>query len=142
MTTHTAVSVVNSVYHLSRIVIIDCIANVNVRDSQKLGDFCKFYSGSGRCVKCLYFGRWRTCLVLFVDMRDKGRRYFFVEGIESIPKHPKREKVILDLQPTRLSSKRRKLQDKIKSSGAGDEVMDGIMKKLEAYKKKEEGEIT
>ena len=75
-------------------------------------------------------------------MKDKGglRRHLCVEGIESIPKHPKREKVTLDLHPTRLSSKRQKLQDKIKSSGAGDKVMDEIKKKLVAYKKKEEGE--
>ena len=80
-------------------------------------------------------------MVLFADMKDTDRRHFCVEGIESIPKHPKREKVTLDLQPTRLSSKRQKLQDGFKSSGADDKVMAEIKKKLEAYKKKEEGEI-
>ena len=80
-------------------------------------------------------------MVLFADMKDKGRRQFCVEAIASIPKHPKREKVTLDLHPTRLSSKRQKLQDKIKSSGAGGKVMDEIKKRLVAYKKKEEGEI-
>ena len=74
--------------------------------------------GTGRCIKCLHFGRCRACLVLFAVMTDKGRRHFCVEGIESIPKHPKREKVTLDLQPTRLSSKRQKLQD-IESSPQG-----------------------
>jgi hypothetical protein len=39
-----------------------------------------------------------------------------------------------------VTSKRQKLQDKIKSSGAGDQVMDEIKKKLVAYKKKKEGE--
>ena len=52
-------------------------------------------------------------LVLYADMKDKGRRHFCVEGIESIPKHPKRENVTLDLHPTRVTSKRQKLQDKI-----------------------------
>ena len=71
-------------------------------------------------------------------MKDKGRRHLCVEGIESIPKHPKREKVTLDLHPTRVLAKRQKLQDKIKSSGAGDKVMDEIKKKLDAYKNREE----
>ena len=80
-------------------------------------------------------------MVLYADMKDKGRRYFCVEGIESISKHPKRENVTLDLHPTRVTSKRQKLQDKIKSTGAGDKVMEEIRKKLVAYKKKEKGEI-
>ena len=74
-------------------------------------------------------------------MKDRGRRHLCAEGIESIPKHPKREKVTLDLYPTRLSSKRQKLQDKVKSSGAGDKVVDEIKKKLVAYKKKEGGQF-
>ena len=79
---------------------------------------------------------------LFADMKDKGRRHVCVEGIESIPtKRPKREKVTLDLTPTRSSAKRQKLQDKIKSSGARDKVMDEIKKKLDAYKKRKEGEL-
>ena len=139
--THTDIPAVNIYYPPPRIVIIDCNGDVHVRDLQKLGDFCKYCCGSGRCVKCLYFGRCRACLVLYADMKDKGRRHFCVEGIESIPKHPKRENVTLDLHPTRVTSKRQKLQDKIKSSGAGDKVMEEIRKKLAAYKKKEEGEI-
>ena len=119
MVTHTDVPAINIFYPPPRIVIIDCIGDVHVRDLQKLGDFCRFCCGSGRCVKCLYFGRCRACFVLFADMKEKGRRHFCVEGIESIPKHPKREKVILDLQPTRLASKRQKLQEKVKSSGDG-----------------------
>ena len=79
MATHTDVPAVNIFYPPPRIVIIDCIGDVHVRDLQKLGDFCKFCCGSGRCIKC----------------------HFCVEGIDSIPKHPKREKVTLDLQPTR-----------------------------------------
>jgi hypothetical protein len=38
-------------------------------------------------------------------------------------------------------TKRQKLQDKIKSTGAGDKVMEEIRKKLVAYKRKEDGEI-
>ena len=73
---------------------------------------------------------------MFADMENKGRRHFCVEGIESIPKHPKRVKITLDLKPTRVSSKRQKFLDNIKSSGAEDKVMDAIKKKLVAYKKK------
>ena len=77
-------------------------------------------------------------MVLFADMKNKGRRHFCVEGIESTSKHPKRETVTLDLQPTRLSYKRQTLLDSIKSSRAEDKVMDEIKKKRVAYTKKRE----
>ena len=77
-------------------------------------------------------------LVWFDDMKNRGRRYFCVEGIKSIPKHPKRDNVTLDLHPTRVTSKGQKHHDKIMSSGAGDKVMNEIKKKLAAYNKEEE----
>ena len=92
MVTHTDVPAVGIFYPPPRIAII--------RDLQKLADFCKYCCGTGRCVKCLYFGRCRAGLVLFADMKNKGRRLFCVEGIESIPKHPKKEKGTLDLKPS------------------------------------------
>ena len=78
---------------------------------------------------------------MFADMKNKGRRHFCVEGIESIPKHPKRVKITLDLKPTSVFSKRQRLLNNIKSSGAEDKVMDEIKKKLAAYKKKEEENV-
>ena len=80
-------------------------------------------------------------MVLFAEMENKGKRHFCVEGIESIPEAPKKEKVTMDLQPIRMSNKRQKLQNKVKSSGANDKVLAEIKKKLEGYKKKEDGEL-
>ena len=90
--THTDIPAVNIYYPPPRIVIIDCNGDVHVRDLQKLGDFCKYCCGSGRCVKCLYFGRCRACLVLFADMEDTGRRHSCVEGIESSLNTPRERK--------------------------------------------------
>ena len=65
----------------------------------------------------------------------------YIEGIESIPEAPKKEKVTMDLHPIRMSNKRQKLQNKVKSVGANDKVLAEIKKKLEGYKKKEDGEL-
>ena len=139
--THTDIPAINIFYPPPRICIIDCNGEVHVRDLQKLGDFCKFCCGTGRCIKCLYFKRCRACLVLFAEMENKGKRHFCVEGIESIPEAPKKEKVTMDLQPIRMSNKRQKLQNKVKSAGANDKVLAEIKKKLAGYKKKEDGEL-
>ena len=80
-------------------------------------------------------------MVLFAEMENNGKRHFCVEGIESIPEAPKKVKVSMDLQPIRMSAKRQKLQDKVKSQGANDKLMAEIKKKLDAYKKKEDGEL-
>ena len=141
MVTHTDIPAVNIFYPPPRICIIDCNGDVHIRDLQKLGDFCSFCCGSGRCIECLYFKRCRACLVLFAEMENNGKRHFCVEGIESIPQGPTREKVTMDLQPVRLSAKRQKLQNKVKSSGANDKVLAEVKKKLEGYKKKEDGEL-
>ena len=90
--THTDVPAINILYPPPRICIIDCNGEVHVRDLQKLGDFCKFCCGTGRCIKCLYFKRCRACLVLFAEMENNGKRHFCVEGIESIPKDPRERK--------------------------------------------------
>ena len=132
--THTDIPAVNILYPPPRICIIDCNGEIHVRELQKLGDFCRFCCGAGQCVKCIYFKRCRACLVLYDDMENKGSRHFCVEGIESIPKAPKKAKVNMDLQPSRMSAKRQKLQNNVKSQGANDKLNAEIKKKLEAYK--------
>ena len=80
-------------------------------------------------------------MVLFAEMENNGKRHFCVEGVESIPEAPKKVKVTMDLQPIRMSNKRQKLQNKVKSAGANDKVLAEVKKKLEGYKKKEDGEL-
>ena len=75
---------------------------LQIPDVNRLGDFCKYCCGDGKCEKCLYKGRCKAYLVLFSDMKDKGKRLFCLDGIESIPKQ-KHARVVepMELKPVR-----------------------------------------
>ena len=84
-------------------------------------------------------------MVMFNDMKNKGKRHFCIEGIESIPQSTNsRDDVSMELQPERKSAKRQKRNDKI-TAGALEKRNAELAKALAAYSNaaanKEEGQV-